>query len=283
MDNDLLGFLSSQSALQPMAGVPGLAGSLPLPTGGRPTELSLGPRLNPALPSAPSMFPGIAPPSGESEEMGWMNDPKMQQLLLSGLGGVAGGLGAWRAGKQMAAERNLARGVSDRANARWNQAPVRKAEGGWMPEEGRQIDTSNIGYIRYLLGQMQGRPTDWFPTDPRPEVPMEQMAEPSQMDRARENVELRKASLNYAEGGLSRYMKGGTPGQSDKIPALLSDGEYVIDADTVAALGDGNNAAGASALDQMRQNIRKHKRSAPADKIPPKAKAPTAYLKKGAK
>jgi hypothetical protein len=79
-----------------------------------------------------------------------------------------------------------------------------------------------------------------------------------------------------AEGG---YFKGGTPGQSDKIPAMLSDGEFVIDADTVAALGDGNNAAGASALEQMRRNIRKHKRSAPASKIPPKAKKPEQYLK----
>jgi hypothetical protein len=29
----------------------------------------------------------------------------------------------------------------------------------------------------------------------------------------------------------------------------------------------------------MRQEIRKHKRSAPVNKIPPKAKKPTAYMK----
>jgi hypothetical protein len=83
-----------------------------------------------------------------------------------------------------------------------------------------------------------------------------------------------------AEGG---YMEGGTTGQSDKIPAMLSDGEFVMDAETVAMLGDGNNAAGASALEQMRQNIRKQKRSAPANKIPPKAKKPEQYMKKGKK
>jgi len=55
----------------------------------------------------------------------------------------------------------------------------------------------------------------------------------------------------------------------------------VMDADTVSALGDGNNAAGASALEKMRQNIRKHKRSAPVNKIPPKAKKPEQYMKKG--
>lgn len=83
-----------------------------------------------------------------------------------------------------------------------------------------------------------------------------------------------------AEGG---FLSGGTSGQSDKIPAMLSDGEFVMDAETVSALGDGNNAAGASALEQMRQNIRKHKRAAPAHKIPPKAKKPEQYLKKGKK
>ena len=56
-----------------------------------------------------------------------------------------------------------------------------------------------------------------------------------------------------------------------------------MDADTVSALGDGNNAAGAKQLDQMREAIRSHKRSAPPSKIPPKAKSPLQYLAKGNK
>lgn len=91
-----------------------------------------------------------------------------------------------------------------------------------------------------------------------------------------------QGGLCMACGGREHYVAGGTAGQADKVPAMLSDGEYVMDADSVSALGDGNNAAGASVLDQMRQNIRKHKRAAPVNKIPPKAKAPEAYLK-GAK
>jgi hypothetical protein len=63
---------------------------------------------------------------------------------------------------------------------------------------------------------------------------------------------------------------------------MLADGEYVIDADVVAALGNGSNKAGSKVLDEFRENIRKHKRSADLDKIPPKAKSPLAYLK-GAK
>lgn len=74
-------------------------------------------------------------------------------------------------------------------------------------------------------------------------------------------------------------LRGGSSGQADDVPIHASHGEYVMDADTVSALGDGNNEAGASALDQMRINLRKHKRSAPATSIPPKAKSPEQYLK----
>ena len=83
----------------------------------------------------------------------------------------------------------------------------------------------------------------------------------------------------FRTGGLGKHVQGPGTGQSDDIPAMLADGEYVFDADTVSALGDGSNKAGAEALDKMREAIRKHKRSAPIDKIPPKAKSPLEYLK----
>ena len=91
----------------------------------------------------------------------------------------------------------------------------------------------------------------------------------------------RSTSTMYAARG--GQVPGSDPGQGDTVPAMLSPGEYVFDADTVSALGDGNNAAGASALDRMRQSIRAHKRSAPVSSIPPKAKPPAAYLKNGVK
>jgi hypothetical protein len=84
----------------------------------------------------------------------------------------------------------------------------------------------------------------------------------------------------YASHPTRGFAVGGAgTGQSDDIPTMLSDGEYVFDADTVAALGDGSSKAGAAVLDKMRQAIRKHKRSAPVNDIPPKAKSPLAYLK----
>jgi hypothetical protein len=63
------------------------------------------------------------------------------------------------------------------------------------------------------------------------------------------------------------------------VPAKLADGEYVLDAEIVAALGDGSNKEGARKLDEWRDAIRKHKRSAPLGKIPPKAKSPLEYMK----
>jgi len=92
-----------------------------------------------------------------------------------------------------------------------------------------------------------------------------------------------------AAGGLA-MMEGnhvplqGDGGRADTIDAQLSEGEYVIDAETVALLGDGSTAAGAVKLNQLRSNIRKHKgRALSKGKISPDAKPAMAYLNKGAK
>lgn len=84
------------------------------------------------------------------------------------------------------------------------------------------------------------------------------------------------------QGALSRLVAGPGSGQEDMVDAKLSPGEYVWDADSVSALGDGNNAHGAKILDAARENIRRHKRSAPAHKIPPPAKSFMSYMPKKA-
>jgi hypothetical protein len=78
-----------------------------------------------------------------------------------------------------------------------------------------------------------------------------------------------------AKGG---YLDGDHGGQADTIPAKLSHGEYVIDASTVSDLGDGNNAAGAKKLDEMRKRIRMQKRTS-GNKLPSKTKGLSHYLK----
>lgn len=175
-----------------------------------------------------------------------------------------------------------------------NRLPVYAAEGGSISEEdwlrmqeennqgileARMDKPSAMGFLRYLYNGKRM---------PSEIAAAARAARPDVISNRREAL---REAANYGEqptiqraaGGPTNYVRGGTPGQADQIPARLSDGEYVMDADVVSALGDGNNEAGAAKLDQMREGIRAHKRSAPASKIPPKAKSPLAYMKKGTK
>jgi len=78
-----------------------------------------------------------------------------------------------------------------------------------------------------------------------------------------------------AGGGISRLLRGPGDGVSDSIPAVITNGmsrggqpakvargEYIIDARTVAALGNGSTDAGAERLDKMRKNILRDDRKA---------------------
>lgn len=75
--------------------------------------------------------------------------------------------------------------------------------------------------------------------------------------------------MSLAGGGRAtqapRYLRGGTDGMADKIqttidgkqPARLSHGEFVIPADVVSHLGNGNSDAGAEVLHDMMAKVRK--------------------------
>ena len=63
----------------------------------------------------------------------------------------------------------------------------------------------------------------------------------------------------FITGQTGHYAQGRGTGQSDEIPAVLHDGDYVVDADTVAAFGDGSSKAGAGALEQFRRSIPEHR------------------------
>jgi hypothetical protein len=92
----------------------------------------------------------------------------------------------------------------------------------------------------------------------------------------------------YAKGGLPRqdfrdgkHVAGPGDGQSDDIPAMLADGEFVFPADVVAALGNGSTKAGTEKLYEMMHAIRQRARSnKPKDLPPPALKSPLDYLKK---
>ena len=86
----------------------------------------------------------------------------------------------------------------------------------------------------------------------------------------------RMAAANLAGGGLlnlarGRYLNGASDGMADKIPAniegkqpaRLSHGEFVIPADVVSHLGNGNSEAGAERLYSMMDRIRKARTGTP--------------------
>ncbi len=75
------------------------------------------------------------------------------------------------------------------------------------------------------------------------------------------------------------YVKGEGSGRDDTIRAQLSAGEYVMDAETVALLGDGSGDEGARRLDEMRRNLRKHKAEKwSKGEFSHKAKNPDKYM-----
>ena len=78
------------------------------------------------------------------------------------------------------------------------------------------------------------------------------------------------------------YLEGSSDGQADLIPAnidgvqeaRLSHGEFVLPADVVAMLGNGNSDAGAEALDEFMSMVRtkatgtpKQQKNIDADKV----------------
>tara|TARA_Y100001973_G_C5136388_1_gene300556 strand:+ start:91 stop:984 length:894 start_codon:yes stop_codon:yes gene_type:complete len=83
--------------------------------------------------------------------------------------------------------------------------------------------------------------------------------------------------ITMAKGGIAkfalggRYLGGMTDGMADEVPAsidgkqpaALSDGEFVIPADVVSHLGNGNSNAGAKALYDMMANVRQDRTGNP--------------------
>ena len=83
----------------------------------------------------------------------------------------------------------------------------------------------------------------------------------------------------FSEGGMeNRYVEGDGDGTSDDVAAMLANGEFVIPADVVAALGNGSNDAGAHVLDQFLSVVRQDNHSNDPDELPPKSRGPLAYL-----
>ena len=73
----------------------------------------------------------------------------------------------------------------------------------------------------------------------------------------------------FITGLTGYYADGRGTGQSDDIPAMLHEGDYVMDADTVASFGDGSSKAGAQVMDKLHHTI-PHKMAVGGNPVPAK-------------
>lgn len=157
--------------------------------------------------------------------------------------------------------------------------------GALNPVFGKQLPATNIpGLAAGTTGPRDMTGTDWYRYGYGPEQSFFNAV-------PQRGANTSQAYTGYAEGGstgdgmegaLGRYVEGPGDGRADEIPAMLSDGEYVMDAETVALLGNGSNKAGADLLDQFRVNIRKHKgRELSRGEFSDDAKRPEHYMAGG--
>lgn len=173
------------------------------------------------------------------------------------------------ADSQAAAAQNSA------ANAKFN-APLPQATFGRT----QSAPLSLANYRRYGMGPAQ----QFFQNNQLPSLQMAkggalaQGAKPHAVNASPHAVMGGPGSATMS--GPRGPVSGPGDGRSDHVPAMLSNGEYVVDAETTSLLGNGSSDAGAKKLDEFRANLRKHKGGALSQgKFSPDAKRPEQYMK----
>ena len=131
-------------------------------------------------------------------------------------------------------------------------------------------------------GQRYFTQTQYKPKSETPATPMSaeglaalNAANPARQERRRPGgpripEPVQEEPTGMAAGGIAalkkgKYLDGATDGMADEVPAniegkqeaRLSDGEFVIPADVVSHLGNGNSDAGAKVLENMMRRVRK--------------------------
>jgi len=231
------------------------------------------PPLSAGIAVPPLIIPPFAPPQTVPSGGGTAGTVKkvltglsLLDILSGALGGGGGGGGG---GTPVSAASRLNPIFSAKLPSRSNA----------VPSDLGPRDMSGVDWKRYGFGPEKS----FFNYVPANEEERRAMIAPAQPDtQLAKGGALAVKKSGSTSGAGSFAVKGPGTGRSDEIPALLSDGEYVIDAETVAMLGDGSSEAGAERLDSFRVNIRKHKgRNLAKGKFSANARAPERYLSGG--
>ncbi len=166
-----------------------------------------------------------------------------------------------------------------------NQSGIGQAQ---IPQTGYQGKIPELSMSRQVVpntydpnrrpgssGQRYFTDPQYIPKSATPSTPMsaEGLAALNAANPAKEEVKpVVPPVTTMAAGGIAelkqgKYLDGKTDGMADKVPASidgmqearLSDGEFVIPADVVSHLGNGNSDAGAKVLEDMMARVRKER------------------------
>jgi hypothetical protein len=197
---------------------------------------------------------------------GMLGNKNVMAPLIGGLmlANVLGGMG--KKGPSKAEKKAAADHAESKANFNRKLPPV-EFNRAFTPFQGNPMQYG-------MGGQGNGQ---WFTGNQAPLMQPPAIASAPQRDNEPQRLAKGGAPM---QGALSQFVQGPGGAREDKIPALLSNNEYIIDAETTALLGDGDPAMGAKKLDAMRENIRKHKgKSLARGKISPDARpAAESYM-----
>jgi hypothetical protein len=137
------------------------------------------------------------------------------------------------------------------------------------PSKADETRAAAITAAQGLAAQNLANPARQTLPPPPPVVENANKQEPAAQGQPASSVINNLPVPHYATGGIAnlaqgRYLGGSTDGMADKLPAsidgkekaALSHGEFVIPADVVSHLGNGNSDAGAKQLYAMMDRIR---------------------------
>lgn len=139
----------------------------------------------------------------------------------------------------------------------------------YAPKE--SLDTAKTAAVEQAAGlaalNVSNPARQTLPT-PEPAITTPETTQPVATQPASKVIEALPVP-KYAQGGIAglkdgKYLNGATDGMGDKIrttiegkqPAALSHGEFVVPADVVSHLGNGNSEAGAKKLYEMMDKVR---------------------------
>lgn len=145
--------------------------------------------------------------------------------------------------------------IAEMINFGGDYRPVKKAEGGQMAEPNEKDVIINA--VNAVKGNM---------SEENAQMALAMFVQVYGEEALSDLVDdVRDGEYDDVGGKADGMVDGGGDGMSDSVPAtidgeqdlLVSKDEYVIDAPTVAMIGNGSSDAGAEKLDKMREEVRK--------------------------